>query len=96
MLKARFCDYRLLNNLQQMHLKLLQKEQLKKEQKQSSVRLAKKLIIKFQKNQKSETVRNETKTVRCDSEIPKEGYLSPKDSYSSYINHKHGSCGCIP
>ena len=52
MLKARSCDYRLLNNLQQMHLKLLQKEQLKKEQKPSSVRLAKKFITKFQKNQK--------------------------------------------
>ena len=52
MLKARFCDYRLLNNLQQMHLKLLQKEQLKKEQKQSSVRLAKKIDYKISKESK--------------------------------------------
>ena len=35
-----------------MHLKLLQKEQFKKEQKQLSIGLAVKLMIKLQKNKK--------------------------------------------
>ena len=41
----------MLNNLQQMRLKMLQKEQFKKEQKQLVIRLAIKLLTKLRKFQ---------------------------------------------
>ena len=42
----------MLKNLQQMHLKLLQKESFKKPQKQLRIQLVIKLLIKLQKFQK--------------------------------------------
>ena len=47
----------MLKNLQQMHLKLLQKESFKKPQKQLRIQLVIKLLIKLQKFQK---IHNET------------------------------------
>ena len=52
MLKARSCDYRLLNNLQQMHLKLLQKEQFKKRAEAIVGSISKKIDYKISKESK--------------------------------------------
>ena len=62
-----------------MHLKLLQKESFKKQQKQLVIWLVIKLLIELRKSQiipqnNSEKVRNEH-----DKEIPKERYISPEE-----------------
>ena len=58
----------MLNNLQQMRLKLLQKEKFKKQRKQLAIRL----VIKQQNN--SETVANDNY-----KEIPKDQEIQEKD-----------------
>ena len=64
----------MLKNLQQIYLKLLQKELLKKQQKQLVIWFVIKLLIELQKFQKfSQRVTNEH-----DKEIPKERYISPE------------------
>ena len=68
------------NNLLLMHLKLSQKELLKKQQKQLVIWLVIKLQIELWKSLKIsppnslETVKNE-----LDKEIPKKRYISPED-----------------
>ena len=64
----------MLKNLQQMHLKLFQKESFKKQQKQLVILLVIKLLIKSKKFQKN----LETVTIKNDKEIPKERYVSRK------------------
>ena len=70
----------MLNNLQQMQLKLLQKESFRKQQKQLVISLVIKLAIELREFQKNfhqnnlETVKN-----MHDKEIPKERYISPEE-----------------
>ena len=64
----------MLKNLQQMHLKLFQKESFKKQQKQLVILLVIKLLIKSKKFQKN----LETVTIKNDKEIPKERCLQKK------------------
>ena len=61
----------MLNNLLQMHLKLLQKEQFKKHQKQLVISLEIKLLIKLQESPKNNSETNE-------EEILRERYISPE------------------
>ena len=68
-----------LNNLQQMRLKPLQKEQLKKQWKQLVTNKVTKVTKNSQQNN-SATVANEN-----DKEIPKERYISP-DKRQEIIN----------
>ena len=69
-----------LRNLQQMHLKLVQKDQFKKHRKQlviSSVIRVLTELLKFEKKSQqnnSEAVRNEH-----NKEIPKERHISPEE-----------------
>ena len=71
----------MLNNPQQMRLKLLQEEKLKQEQKQLVIWLVTQLLIKSQKFQKiSQQNKSETVTNENDKEIPKE---IPKERYMS-------------
>ena len=65
----------MLNNLQLMHLKLLQKEQFKKQHKQLVILLVIKLLTKLQKFQNSEKNNSETAANEHDEEIPKERYI---------------------
>ena len=51
-----------------MHLKLLQKEQLKKQQKQLVIRLVKKMLLKLQKNQSPQNI---SEALESETEIPK-------------------------
>ena len=80
------CKYRkklsiMLNNLQHMRLKLLQKEQFKKKWKQLVIKLVIKLLIELQKFQKNSQQNNsDTVTNENDKEIPKERYISPEKS----------------
>ena len=64
----------MLKNLQQMHLKLFQKESFKKQQKQLVILLVIKLLIKSKKFKKN----LETVTIKNDQEMPKERYVSRK------------------
>ena len=67
----------MLNNLQQMRLKLVQKEQFKKQQKQLVIWLIIKLLIKSLKFKKKSQQNNlETVTNEHGKEIPKEKYIS--------------------
>ena len=67
----------MLNNLQQMRLKLVQKEQFKKQQKQLVIWLIIKLLIKSLKFKKKLQQNNlETVTNEHGKEIPKEKYIS--------------------
>ena len=61
-----------------MHLKLLQKEQFKKQHQQLVIWLVIKLLIQFQKFQKT-LKQNNSETIKNDKEIPKESYISPED-----------------
>ena len=65
-----------------MHVKLLQKESFKKQQKQLVIWLIIKLLIKSpQKTEKnSEEDNSETVINKYDKEIPKERYLSPEQT----------------
>ena len=69
-----------LRNLQQMHLKLVQKDQFKKHRKQLVISLiirVLKELLKFEKKSQqnnSEAVRNEH-----NKEIPKERHISPEE-----------------
>ena len=67
----------MLINLQQMRLKLVQKEQFKKQQKQLVIWLIIKLLIKSLKFKKKSQQNNlETVTNEHGKEIPKEKYIS--------------------
>ena len=65
-----------------MHLKLLQKEQLKKQQKQSVIRFVKKMLLKIQKNQPPQ---NTSEALESETEIPRKRYTSP-DEKQQIIN----------
>ena len=65
----------ILDNVQQMQLKLHQKEPFKKEQKQLVIQLEIKLLIELQVSKNSETV-----TIEHDKKIRKEIYISPEES----------------
>ena len=69
----------MLNNLQQMHLKLLQKEQFKKQQTQLVVQLAIKLLLELQVSKSSQQNNSDTVSNEHDNEIPKERYISPEE-----------------
>ena len=74
-----------LNNPQQMRLKLLQQEKLKQEQKQLVIWLVTQLLIKSQKFQKiSQQNKSETVTNENDKEIPKERYMSSENKTGNY------------
>ena len=64
-----------LNNVQQIQLKLHQKKSFKKEQKQLVIQLEIKLLIELQVSKNSETV-----TIEHDTKIRKERYISPEES----------------
>ena len=59
----------MLNNLQQMHLKLLQEECFKKQQRKMAIWLVIKLLIELRKFQKIN---------RMIKKMPKERYISPE------------------
>ena len=65
----------MLNNLQHMHFKLLQKDQFKKQQKQLVIWLAIKMLAKLQKRQKH---RNFLEVVLSKTDIPRERYITQK------------------
>ena len=65
----------ILNNVQQIQLKLHQKKAFKKEQKQLVIQLEIKFIIELQVSKNSETV-----TIEHDTKIRKERYISPEES----------------
>ena len=70
----------MLNNLQQMQLKLLQKESFRKQQKQLVISLVIKLAIELREFQKTFQQNNlETVKKMHDKEIPKERYISPEE-----------------
>ena len=70
----------MLNNLQQMHSKLLQNERFKKQQKQLVIWLFIKSLIKLQKSQKNSQQNNsETVTNEHNKGISKERYISPEE-----------------
>ena len=70
----------MLNNLQQMQLKLLQKESFRKQQKQLVISLVIKLAIELREFQKNFQQNNlETVKKMHDKEIPKERYISPEE-----------------
>ena len=69
----------MLNNLQQMHLKLLQKEQFKKQQTQLVVQLAIKLLLELQVSKSSQQNNSDTVSNEHDNEIPKGRYISPEE-----------------
>ena len=72
----------MLKNLQQCHLKLFQKEELKEQLKQLVVWMVIKLLKKLTKSStdlpqsSSETVESETKNTEFDRKKPKERYIS--------------------
>ena len=66
------------NNVLQMLLKLVKKEQFKKQQKQPIIWLVTKLQIKQQNT--SETVASEKGDLGFDAKIPKERYIPPEKS----------------
>ena len=65
-----------------MHLKLLEKEQFRKQQKQPVNWLVIKSLIKVSRistQNNSETITNETQNIKHDKEMPKERYISPEE-----------------
>ena len=71
----------MLNYLQQMRLKLLQKELFKKQQKQAVIGSVIKLVIKSQKFQKinSKILQRQLQFHEYDKEIPKERCVTPAE-----------------
>ena len=67
----------MLNNLQQMRLKQLQKQCFEKQQKQLVIWLVIKLLIKISKN--SQQNNSKTVTNKLDKEIPKRRYIYPEE-----------------
>ena len=70
----------MLHILQEMRLKLLQKEQFRKQQKQLVIWLVIKLLTKVTKVSKNSQQNNsETVTNQLVKEIPKKRYISPEE-----------------
>ena len=67
-----------------MHLKLLQKKAIQKTTEVAGELIGNKVTYKIAKVSRNspqnslETVKNETKNIRLDGEIPKERYISPE------------------
>ena len=68
----------MLNNLQQMHLKLVQIEKIKKQLKQLVILLVIKWLLNYKNVKKFRTEFSKTVTNKNDKEIPKERYISPE------------------
>ena len=68
----------MLNNLLQMHLKLLQKEQLQNSRKIVDL-IRKRSSDKITVSRTSPQISSETVTNENDKEIPKERYISPEE-----------------
>ena len=69
-----------LNNLQQMHLKLLQKESFKKTAEATGHLIGTKIVNKITKTQKNSQENNLKIVINgYDKEIPKERYISPEE-----------------
>ena len=67
-------------NLQQMHLKLLQREPFEKQERQLLIGLVIKLLIELTKVSKNSQENNsETVINEHDNEIPTERYISPEE-----------------
>ena len=69
----------MLNNLQQMLLKLLQKEQFKTQQKQLVTLLVIKLLIELRKSKSSPQNNSKTIMNENDNEILRERCISPEE-----------------
>ena len=76
----------MLNNLQQMHVKLLQKESLKIAETTGDL-IDNKIANKIMKTSRSLPQNNsETITSKPDKELPKERYVSPKERHKTIDN----------
>ena len=79
----------MLDNLSQMHLKLLQNKRFKKQQKQLVILIGNKIAIgnkigkKITKFSKT-LLQNNSETVGSEAEIPKERYMSPEKRTEKY------------
>ena len=73
----------MLDNLSQMHLKLLQNKRFKKIAEATGNLIGNKIAKKFTKFLKALLQKN-SKTVGSEAEIPKERYMSPEERTEKY------------